>query len=89
MPTTQERLGVRVDAQTKRRLQLEASAKGISPSDVVREAIEQYLQAREGEETMLDRLNRLGIVGYAKDLPTDYSTNPKYMKGFGSRRDSR
>jgi hypothetical protein len=33
-------------------------------------------------------LDRLGIVGYAKDLPADYSTNEDYMKDFGRERSS-
>jgi hypothetical protein len=29
---------------------------------------------------------KLGIIGCAKDLPPDLSTNPAYMEGFGERR---
>jgi len=76
------RIAVRVTDQVKHALQVEARARGVKPSDVVREAIGAYLQDQRGE-TVLDRLNRLGIVGFAQDLPPDYSTNKKYMKGFG------
>jgi len=38
----------------------------------------------EEEETIGQRWRRLGIIGAAKDLPPDLSTNPKYMEGFGA-----
>jgi Arc/MetJ-type ribon-helix-helix transcriptional regulator len=77
------RIAVRVTDQVKDLLQAEARARGVKPSDVVREAIGEYLRDRPKRETVLDRLNQLGIVGFAKDLPPDYSTNKDYMKGFG------
>ena len=38
------------------------------------------------EETAFDRLERAGLIGCLKGMPgtpTDLSTNPKHMEGFG------
>jgi hypothetical protein len=38
------------------------------------------------EETAFDRLQRAGLIGCLKgmpDTPTDLSTNPKHLEGFG------
>jgi hypothetical protein len=38
------------------------------------------------EETAFDRLQQAGLIGCLKgmpDTPTDLSTNPKHMEGFG------
>lgn len=33
--------------------------------------------------TLYDALNDRGLVGFINDGPSDLSTNPKYMEGFG------
>jgi hypothetical protein len=78
-----ERINVRVDARLKRELELEAKAKGVRPSDVVREALEERLRSRTPRLNCRQLAERLGLIGSAKGLPTDLSTNPKHMKGFG------
>ncbi len=43
-------------------------------------------QATAAEETAFDRLERAGLIGCLKGAPgtpTDLSTNPKHMEGFG------
>jgi hypothetical protein len=43
-------------------------------------------QAKPAEETVFDRLERAGLIGCLKGTsgtPTDLSTNPKHMEGFG------
>ncbi len=79
------RINVRVEARLKERLEAEAAATGVTPSDVVREALEKHLRGRKpkARESCLDLAKRLGIVGIYKGLPKDLSTNPKYMEGFG------
>jgi metal-responsive CopG/Arc/MetJ family transcriptional regulator len=78
-----ERINVRVDARLKEQLEAEARAQGVSPSDVVREAIEKHLRQQKPRETCLDIARRIGILGIYKDAPHDLSTNPKHMEGFG------
>ena len=43
-------------------------------------------QAAPAEETAFDRMKRAGLIGCLKGTPgtpTDLSTNPKHMEGFG------
>jgi metal-responsive CopG/Arc/MetJ family transcriptional regulator len=78
-----ERINVRVDQRLKRELEAEAREKGVSPSEIVRQALEEHMSKRSPHETCLDIAQRLGIVGIYKDAPRDLSTNPEHMEGFG------
>lgn len=78
-----QRINVRIDDRMKHDLEAEARAQGVRPSDVVRKALEEHLQARKPRENCLELAERLGIVGLFKGLPNDLSTNPIHMEGFG------
>lgn len=78
-----ERISFRIDADLKRRLEAEAKATGVSPSDLVREALREHLRSREADESCYDLAQRLGIIGSAKGLPPSLSANPAHMEGFG------
>ena len=78
-----DRINVRIEGQTKAELEAEAREKGVSPSEIVRRAIEEHLRRRAPRETCLDIARRIGIVGVYKDTPHDLSTNPEHMEGFG------
>lgn len=78
-----ERINVRVDERLKQQLEAEAREKGVRPSDVVRQALEEHIRQRIPSESAYDVARRLGIIGSAKGLPTDLSTNKKHMAGFG------
>jgi metal-responsive CopG/Arc/MetJ family transcriptional regulator len=78
-----ERINVRVDDQLKQRLEAEARARGVRPSDIVRQALEEHLRQRAPRESCLDIARRIGIVGIYNDAPQDLSTNPEHMEGFG------
>ena len=78
-----ERINVRVDPRLKQELEAEAREKGVSPSDIVRQALEEHMRQRTPRETCLDIARRIGILGVYKDAPHDLSTNPKHMEGFG------
>jgi hypothetical protein len=78
-----ERINVRVESRLKQQLEAIARAKGVSPSQIVRQAIEEHLRQQEPGESCYDLAKRLGILGSAKGLPSDLSSNPKYMEGFG------
>jgi hypothetical protein len=64
-------------------LAVEARARGVSRSALVRESLEKELFSKpEGRE--LSCLDLAGdIIGSIKGLPSDLGTNPKYMDGFG------
>ena len=78
-----ERINVRVDDQIKHQLEAEARKLGVNPSVIVRQALEEHFKDRKPPETCYDVAQRLGIIGIAKGLPPDLSTDPKYMEGFG------
>ena len=78
-----ERINVRVDGRLKQQLEAEAREKGVSPSAIVRQVLEEHVRQQPQRESCLDIARRLGIIGSAKGLPTDLSTNPVHMEGFG------
>ncbi|MEQ8211815.1 MAG: hypothetical protein RH917_18605 [Lacipirellulaceae bacterium] len=39
--------------------------------------------ADSAQRTLFDALNERGLIGCIDDAPEDWSTNPKYMEGFG------
>jgi metal-responsive CopG/Arc/MetJ family transcriptional regulator len=82
-PLGEERMTVRVKKGLRQQLEAEARAKGVSPSEVVRQAIEEHLRQQHPAETCYDLAKRLGIIGVYTDTPTDLSTNPAHMEGFG------
>jgi metal-responsive CopG/Arc/MetJ family transcriptional regulator len=78
-----ERINVRIGQRLKQELEAEAREKGKRPSDIVRQALEEYMRQRTPRPNCRDLAERLGILGSAKGLPTDLSTNPEHMEGFG------
>lgn len=66
-----------------------------SPEQVVEDALRQYSdkgcqsKACQNDETglsLFERLERDGLVGSVDNCPSDLSTNPDYMEGFGESR---
>ena len=78
-----ERISVRVDDRLKRELEAEAKEQGVRPSDVVRQVLERHIRERTPSLNARQLAEKLGILGSAKGLPADLSTNPAYMEGFG------
>jgi hypothetical protein len=77
------RISVRLDPETQRRLKDEAVVSGMSESDVVREALVVYFSGQRSNQSALDVARRAGIVGCAKGLSSDLSTNQDHFKDFG------
>lgn len=88
---TPDPIGLRIDADTRRRIEAYARAMGSTPADVVRRAFEQFEATHEGPQTegevsAFDLLSRAGLIGClpsAPDAPSDLATNPEHMEGFG------
>ncbi|MBV8313693.1 MAG: hypothetical protein JOZ53_01920 [Planctomycetaceae bacterium] len=84
---------LRIDPEIQRRIESYAHAVGATPAEVIRKAFEEYQAAHQvmhageaAEETAFDILSRGGLIGCIKGAPgtpTDLSTNPRHMKGFG------
>jgi hypothetical protein len=76
-------MNVRVDVRLKQELENEAREKSTTPSEIVRQALEEHMRQRTRRINCRDLAERLGVLGSAKGLPGDLSTNPKHMEGFG------
>jgi hypothetical protein len=78
-----DRINVRVTRRLKQELEAEAKEKGVRPSDVVREALEEHLRVRSPRQSCLDIARRIGFIGAYRNTPPDLSTNAAHMEGFG------
>jgi hypothetical protein len=78
-----DRISVRLDEATQRSLTAQAQATGKNESDLVREALAAYFRRRPEPENCLELARRHRIVGCAKRLPPDLSTNRQHFEGFG------
>jgi hypothetical protein len=58
-------------------------ATGKSEAQHVHEALAAFLQGPENGESCLDLARRHQLIGRAKDLPADLSTNQEHFEGFG------
>jgi hypothetical protein len=76
------RINVRVNDQLKWQLEEDATTKGL-PSDVVRRAQEEHIRQRSSRLNCRNLGEHLGILASATGLPSDLSTRPKHMEGFG------
>ncbi len=78
-----ERRSLRVDLRLKQQLEADAREKGVSPSQIVRQVLERHLRERTPRPNAFRLAEQLGILGCAKGLPADLSSNPTHMEGFG------
>ena len=78
-----DRITIRLDGQLKQRLETEARSKGVKPSVIIRQALEEHIERQAPAESAYDVAMRLGIIGVFKDGPSDLSSNPAHMEGFG------
>ncbi len=77
------RITVRVPQALTVRLRNRSRAQGTTESELVREALENYLGHSEGERSAYELAEAAGIIGAAQNAPRDLSTNSRYLKGFG------
>jgi len=77
------RLTIRVPEALTARLRSRSRAKGTTESELVREALEKYLERSSPQRTAFDLAEEAGIVGIAQRAPKDLSTNRRHFKGFG------
>ena len=78
-----QRITIRVPKELGARLRDQSRAKGKTPSDLTRAALEAYL-GREGDSiSAYDLAKRLGLIGCVRGAPKDLSTGRRHWKGFG------
>jgi len=83
---------IRLTPEQQAMLEHLAAQAGKPWEEVFRDALasyEHHAPAINGEspESVHAAMLRLGLLGCVTDAPSDLSTNPKYMEGFGSRAD--
>lgn len=76
------RVTFRISGQLMAQVEELAAQRGVSESEVMRDAVEKAVRTTDEQDTCHDRARRLGIVGSAKRLPRDLSTSKKHFKGF-------
>jgi hypothetical protein len=77
------RITIRIPESLGARLRRHSRAKGTTPSELVRVALENYLGRTKGSRSAYDLAEEAGIIGCAPGLPKDLSINPRYFEGFG------
>lgn len=77
------RLSIRIRPKLRQELRGFSSATGRRESQIVREALEKYLDSNGKHETCLDIAHKAGLVGAIDEAPRDLSTNPRHLRGFG------
>ena len=57
----------------------------LSDREVVSLSIEsaKLAETAEAGQTLYEIMDEAGLIGCIEDAPSDLSTNPKYMEGFG------
>jgi Ribbon-helix-helix protein, copG family len=77
------RVSVQLDDSLVRRLEIEVEGSGRDIAAVIRAALNAYLKVRPTGESCLTIARRHRLIGVARGLPADLSTNPDHFNGFG------
>jgi hypothetical protein len=79
-----DKIDIRLDGELKHELQVEARERGITPSEVVRELVQEHVKLRATRGSCLDIARRIGLISAAGGgLPPDLSTGRDHFDGFG------
>ena len=74
-----DRITVRIPESLGNRLRHRSRARGQTLSELVRVALENYLDKKKGRRSAYELAEQAGIIGCAPGLPKDLSTNPRYF----------
>ena len=80
------RITIRVPEALGSRLRDRSRTKGQTPSEVVRVALETYLEDAGGRRSAYELAQEAGLIGCARQAPKDLSTNRRHFEGFGKDR---
>jgi metal-responsive CopG/Arc/MetJ family transcriptional regulator len=81
-----QRITVRVPKALGTLLRNCSRAKGQTPSDLVRVALEAYLNRESGPRSAYEMAEEAGLIGCLRRAPKDLSTNRRHFEGFGKRK---
>lgn len=77
------RLSVRIPPELQKSLDALVAAAGTSEAEVVRAALTEYCQKHAKELTAYEVAQEAGVLGCVSGGPSDRSTHPRHMDGFG------
>jgi hypothetical protein len=80
------RITVRVPKTLGTLLRHRSRAKGQTPSDLVRLALETYLGRERAARSAYELAEEAGLIGCVDRAPKDLSTNRRHLEGFGKRK---
>jgi hypothetical protein len=80
---TGRRVTVELDRKLDRRLQMVVEFSGRDADDVIRAALDAFLKILPTGESCLAVARRHRLIGVARGLPSDLSTNPEHFREFG------
>ena len=77
------RITVRIPSALTSRLRSSSHARGATESELVRAALENYLDHFSADRTAHDLAQEAGLIGIVQEAPKDLSTNRRHFDGFG------
>ena len=77
------RLSFRVSPALRKQITAVMKQSGRTLTEVAQDALAKYCQQELATKSAYDLFLEAGLIGDAQGLPSDLSTNPKYMEGFG------
>ena len=81
------RITIRIPETLGQRLRHRSRLKGLPESELVREALETYLGQSSDERPAYELAEEAGLIACIgrgrKSPPTDLSSNPRHLEGFG------
>jgi predicted DNA-binding protein len=80
------RITVRLSQTITARLRSRSRAKGATESDLIREALENYLGNSTSDRTAYELAQEAGLIAVVRKAPKDLSTSRRHFKGFGKRK---
>jgi hypothetical protein len=83
---TSQRITVRVSPTLGARLREHSRAKGQTPSDLVRVALENFLAGERSPGSAYEVAKATGLIGSVRGGPKDLSTNRRHFEGFGKNK---
>jgi metal-responsive CopG/Arc/MetJ family transcriptional regulator len=81
-----QRITVRVPKTLGTLLRDRSRAKGKTPSDLVRVALESYLGRGASQNSAYELAEEAGLIGCVRRAPKDLSTNRRHLDGFGKNK---
>jgi predicted DNA-binding protein len=77
------RITIRIPETLEQRLRSRSRIKGQTESDLVREALENYLGHSSKERSAYELAQEAGLIGSVKRAPKDLSSSRRHFEGFG------